>query len=401
MLSTQPDARLVALARDGSEDAFEEIVRRYRTALLRYSRGIVTEGAEDAVQHAFLNAHRALRRGDQAADLRPWLYRLTRNAAIDVRRRQGPETTPLDLQIDGVEQPHDALMKREALSEIVTQVARLPRRQREALVLREFEGRGHDEIAELLGVSGGAVRQLIHRARGTLRSAAALLVPPGLVERLAGAGAADQPARVAEIVTGGAGLGVMVVKGGAVVLATSAVVLGGIKASSIPAGDRATAGVPTSRSAGTAALSGPDRRSERGLRMVSATETDDSTARRSRDAVTTQSSPERARDRVPAERHRRAWSEPERESADDAPEQESDGDSDALRPAGDQPGSQAGDADEPRREVTEPDAPEPPGDNPMLIGDDSAPSDVPARVGLAEAANSEPQASEQDDEPTN
>lgn len=398
VLSTQPDARLVALAREGSEGAFEEIVRRYRTALLRYGRSILEDGAEDAVQHAFLNAHRSLGRGDDVVDLRPWLYRLTRNAAIDVRRRQGPETSPLDVQIDGVEQPHDALMKREALGELLTRVGRLPRRQREALVLRELDGRGHEEIAELLGVSGGSVRQLIHRARGTLRSAAAFLVPPGLVERLAGSGSADHPARVAEIITGGAGLGALVVKGGTAVLATSAVVFGGIKMSGVPAGapDHASAGVSVSRSAGTSARSAPAPRSAE-WRRAATTESRSLTNQTPRDEVTRSSSAQVVKaDPIDGERH---ISEQEDESSADLlasePERDSDSSEQSTVPAA------VGADDQEAHPAEETDVPEPPedGDGAVSADADPAVSEETSKSDLAEAAVVEPLEDEHVEEP--
>lgn len=398
VLSTQPDGRLVALAREGSAGAFEEIVRRYRSALLRYSRGIVEEGAEDAVQHAFLNAHRALRRGDDLVDLRPWLYRLTHNAAVDVRRRQGPETSPLNPQVDGVEQPHDALMKREALGELVTQMGRLPRRQREALVMRELEGRGHDEIAELLGVSGGAVRQLIHRARRTLRSAAAFLVPPGLVERVAGAGAADRPARVAEIVTGGAGLGAVMAKGGAAVLATSAVVIGGIQVSSIPSGDRATAGAPTSRSAGESAIRSRESASDHRAAPLAAD--DDLTRPERRNRENTETS-ERARTAAPVARHVRPASERDGDDLAGPPERTSETELDAPEAERVQPDSGLDGVQEQRVEEPEPEVSEAPESHAVLAADDdSATSDDASDSDLAEAATTESSDELEDDAPT-
>lgn len=397
MLSTQPDARLVALARDGNDGAFEEIVRRYRTALLRYSRSILTEGFEDAVQHAFLNAHQALSRGDDVVDLQPWLYRLTRNAAVDVRRRQGPETSRLDLQIDGVEQPHDALMKREALGELVTGVGRLPRRQREALVLREFEGRGHEEIAELLGVSGGAVRQLIHRARGTLRSAAAFLVPPWLVERMAGLGPAHHPARVAEIVTGGAGLGVVVAKGGAAVLATGALVIGGLDVSGVPAAgrDHAGAGVPMITSGGTLARPAPEPGSASMPRVAMTAEINDATSPASRSVVSTEMPPERARKAVSLERERRAG-----ESVAEAPLSEPVDHSGSPKQNTVRPIVEADNPEEHPAEETEPVVSEAPDDGALSAAADPAVSDSAVRGDPSEAAVVEPLTDEQVDEPT-
>src|SRR4051794_1640480 len=96
LLRTQSDERLVALARSGHERAFEAIVRRYRRPLLAASRRMVSDGrAEDVLQLALVHAWRALRRGDDVRDLRAWLFRIVRNAAVSHRRRAGQDAAEL------------------------------------------------------------------------------------------------------------------------------------------------------------------------------------------------------------------------------------------------------------------------------------------------------------------
>src|ERR671916_1885908 len=88
VLRTQSDERLVDLTREGNERAFEAIVHRYRRPLLRYcGRFLSPARAEDAVQQAFVNAYGALRDSDSAIQLRPWLYRIAHNAALNVLRQ--------------------------------------------------------------------------------------------------------------------------------------------------------------------------------------------------------------------------------------------------------------------------------------------------------------------------
>ena len=87
VLRTQPDDRLVALARTGDEQAFEAIVVRYRRPLLRHAQRLLPEaGAEDALQHAFLSAWSALRRGDDVRELSSWLHRIVHNVALNALR---------------------------------------------------------------------------------------------------------------------------------------------------------------------------------------------------------------------------------------------------------------------------------------------------------------------------
>ena len=188
-LRTQPDRRLVALARDGSTPAQEEIVRRYRAALVRFARSIVgPAAAQDVVQDSLTKGLAALGSADAELRLRPWLYAIVRNTALNHRRDAGPATEQLDENYDGVEQPPQALERRETIRSLVGGLRGLPDQQREALVKRELEGRSHEEIGAALGVSSGAARQLIFRAREALRLGFGSLLPMPLLRWLAESG---------------------------------------------------------------------------------------------------------------------------------------------------------------------------------------------------------------------
>ena len=226
VLSTQSDERLVDLVRAGSDPAFEAIVERYRRALMRYvSRLLPPERAEDVVQQAFVNAYEAMHRDTAELNLRPWLYRIAHNGALNALRDRALGHAELDERIDGVERPDQALERALGLRELVVAVQALPERQRSAILLRELEGRSYEEIATSLGVSDGAVRQLLNRARNSLRAAAAAVVPMPLVSRLAAAESAEPvSARMAELV--GVGGSALAMKVCATALVTGAVVGG-------------------------------------------------------------------------------------------------------------------------------------------------------------------------------
>ncbi len=226
VLRTQSDDRLVDLVRDGNDRAFEAIVHRYRAPLLRYCRRFLSAArADDAVQQTFVNAVAAIRAGDAEINLRPWLYRIAHNAALNVLRQPGADHEEISEQIDGVETPPQALERGERFRTVVAAVRDLPDRQRDALVLQALEGRSYDEIAIELGVTGGAVRQLLNRARTTLREGVTALTPPALVTRLGGALDAPVADRVAQVVAGAGGAAALG-KIAAVVAATTAVVGG-------------------------------------------------------------------------------------------------------------------------------------------------------------------------------
>jgi RNA polymerase sigma factor (sigma-70 family) len=264
VLSTQSDERLVDLVRAGSDPAFEAIVERYRRALMRYvSRLLPPERAEDVVQQAFVKAYEAMRRDAAELNLKPWLYRIAHNGALNALRDRALVHAELDERIDGVERPEQALERTFGLRELVVAVQALPERQRNAILLRELEGRSYEEIAAELGVTDGAVRQLLNRARKSLRSAAAALTPMPLVTRLA-AGESTEPvtARVAELM--GVGGSALAMKLCATALVTTAVVGG---AAIVPdAGREQSSGAP----AGAEAADGPDERSQSGTRGLGA-----------------------------------------------------------------------------------------------------------------------------------
>jgi RNA polymerase sigma factor (sigma-70 family) len=229
ILAMQSDERLVKLVRSGHERAFDVIVDRYRRPLVRYCRRILPESrCEDAVQQAFLNAHTALTGSDDAVQLKPWLFAITRNAALNMLRQNGWNYEEIPLDFDGVRRPDQVFEQRIELQQTVAAVNELPERQRDALVMREFEGRSYDEIALALGANDGAVRQLLNRARVTLRSAASALVPPPLVARAAASMPPSDGRRMAEIFGGLGAAGIA--KAGATAIVAGTLVVGAVKA---------------------------------------------------------------------------------------------------------------------------------------------------------------------------
>ncbi len=230
-LQTQSDAQLAKLAGEGHERAFEALVRRYRKPLLAYCRRMATVdvSAEDILQQALLQAWTAIRTGVEIHDPRAWLYRIVHNVAVSDKRRSRAIPVPLRnaVSANGADQ---AAEQRMAAREALQGLAALPEMQREVMLGTAVDGMSHEEVADALGLSSGAVRGLIYRARATLRAAAAALLPgpvigwavrgaertrsPGLCEALAGGGSA--------------GLGGVIMKGGAIAVTAGALATAGI-----------------------------------------------------------------------------------------------------------------------------------------------------------------------------
>lgn len=202
-LRAQPDRRLVDLVRNGYDAAFEEIVRRYGRPLDRFAAAIVGGRSEDVTQDAFSKALLALRGTEAEIELRPWLYRIVRNTALNDLRDRGPAVEELQEAMPGARSAAAEAESRQELRELMERLQALPEPQRAALVMRELEGLSHEEIAAALGVSGGAARQAIFRARAALRDGLGLLVPMPVLRALAEH--ADDAARAGGAIAAGAG----------------------------------------------------------------------------------------------------------------------------------------------------------------------------------------------------
>ena len=228
-LRCQPDSRLVGLSREGQTRAFEEIVRRYRGPLVSFAGAIVpADRAEDVVQEALARAHAALVASQAEVRLKPWLYAIVRNRALNDLRDE-PTHAHLDESFDGVPQPPEVAARRGQLAALIARVKDLPPAQRDALVQRELEGRSHREIGVALGVTPGAVRGLIFRARTPLRDGAGMLIPMPAVRALLNLGPlrAEAPGTgiggAAVGVTAGGGGGIAVKAGTTLALAVLAI----------------------------------------------------------------------------------------------------------------------------------------------------------------------------------
>jgi RNA polymerase sigma factor (sigma-70 family) len=188
ILRTQTDERLVALSRTGHKRAFEAIAERYRAELTRaLRRSLPSASVEDALQQVHLQAWQALAAGTEVRELRAWLHRIARNAAIAAASR-GYDYDELKDALLVSPGPEEDLERRDAVRRTLQGIAELPERQREALLAVAVEGRSHAEVGFDLGITDTAARQLVRRARVSLIGLMSVATPPQLVEWAARAG---------------------------------------------------------------------------------------------------------------------------------------------------------------------------------------------------------------------
>ncbi len=159
-------------------DEVDLIYLRYVSPIRNYLRRLSGDAdlADDLVQEVFYRAMRQLWAGVKVRHISAWLYRIARNLYLDHVKRARFLEVPLDeadLRAPGVapvssEDPQDAALRREEHDEVARGLLALPEQQRSCLLLRAVEGLAYEEIAEALGMTEGAVKACLHRARRRL-----------------------------------------------------------------------------------------------------------------------------------------------------------------------------------------------------------------------------------------
>lgn len=181
-------------------DPFERLYRRYARDVYRFALSVVRNPseAEDVTQTAFLNAFRAYARGERPERPHSWLIAIAHNTIRSRYRRR--LRRPAEVSLDAAAELSSPPAERSDAVDVLRALGELPESQRDALTMRELEGRSSREIAAALGVSVSAVESLVARGRRTLRRRrevlrGLLLLPLRLGDE-AGAGVAAKAAVV-------------------------------------------------------------------------------------------------------------------------------------------------------------------------------------------------------------
>lgn len=184
LLTAQPDSVLCRLAARGNIGAYDALYQRYRQPIFAFvfhliGRPDATEDAEDIAQDAFTRAFASIREKSVDGSFRSWLYTIARNRTYDLMRAKKQNVVSLDADAAEPpaapvgEEPAARAEQRAEFAWLMTAVAELPERQRDALLLREMGGFSHERIAEQLGTSVSATKKLISRGRDGIGEAAA------------------------------------------------------------------------------------------------------------------------------------------------------------------------------------------------------------------------------------
>ena len=172
------DAELIAETLQGRPASFGVLVRKYQDRLFNsvvHAMGNV-EDARDVVQEALVQAFLRLETFQHSSAFYTWLYRIAFNVAASHRRRKHVMVSVEQVReasgqepVDTGPPPEERLEREERCQQVRQAIAVLSEEHRAVLVLRDMEGFGYEEIAEILALPVGTVRSRLHRARMQLR----------------------------------------------------------------------------------------------------------------------------------------------------------------------------------------------------------------------------------------
>jgi RNA polymerase sigma-70 factor, ECF subfamily len=186
----ESDAELLEQLRSGDEAAFVTLVGRYQPSLLRVARAYVPSDAvaEEAVQDTWMGVVRGIDRFEGRSSFKTWLFQIAVNRARSLGSSEvrtvpledpEPAVSPSRFDSKGAwslpPEPWESVIDERLMAQswlpcIKTALDGLPSRQREVVVLRDVEGMASDDVCEVLGISEGNQRVLLHRGRSRLRS---------------------------------------------------------------------------------------------------------------------------------------------------------------------------------------------------------------------------------------
>ena len=177
------DAELMLRTGNGDTAAFEHLVERHQALVIGTVARMLGNNSdiEDVAQQVFIRVWKSASRYTPTAKFTTWLLTITRNLVFNEARRrkrhpgialdshEGNESLSLPDQARSA--PDEALLERELENAIDHAILSLPERQRLALVLRRYQSKSYEEIADVLNLSVPAVKSILFRARSELRAA--------------------------------------------------------------------------------------------------------------------------------------------------------------------------------------------------------------------------------------
>lgn len=171
------DGALLTAFTNGNEKAFAELYKRRHLEIYRFILNFVhgdEDLASDMFQETFIKVHDNAHTLRDCASVRSWMYTIARNNCLNILKRQRRQTRLDEQQEDHEDEdqlpPDVALERNDMYKALDLAISELPDNQREAVILREFEGLSYAEIAEATATNVGIIRQRLWRAKQSLRT---------------------------------------------------------------------------------------------------------------------------------------------------------------------------------------------------------------------------------------
>ena len=167
------DADLIREARRGNVEAYNLLISRWEKRVFNYLLRIVRdrEDALDLSQDVFLKAYQNLRKLEDASRFAPWLFRIAHNEAYSLLRKSSPEIDGSGAETPGNEIPaRSPVFPAELTIAVATALDRLAADQREAVVLKIYQGFKFEEMAEILSAPVSTVKSRLYTALDLLKA---------------------------------------------------------------------------------------------------------------------------------------------------------------------------------------------------------------------------------------
>lgn len=175
------DEELMLAYQQGEGVAMDELIRRYKNPVFRFSLRISgnVQEAQDIAQEVFLKVHVARASYQPTGKFSTWIFSIAHNAAVSRLRKRGwlmlwprkAEEPDELVELPSCDPSPEETVSKNETSQILNKcIQGLSFLQREALVLREYQDLDYEEIATILKKSLGTVKTLIHRARMNLKA---------------------------------------------------------------------------------------------------------------------------------------------------------------------------------------------------------------------------------------
>ena len=193
------DVQLMLGVKEGDDSSFDFLLQKYRSPLVNFLYRMVRDRAtaEDLAQDVFLRVYRARKEYIPSAKLTTWLFRIATNLALNSLRDNRHEKMAVSLDAPAGNEEDSAprdlparemridqrLLERDRVAFIQRAIARLPEKQRAAVLLHKYEEMDYAEIAKILDCTEAALKSLLFRAYENLRVQLTPLVNPQAPQR--------------------------------------------------------------------------------------------------------------------------------------------------------------------------------------------------------------------------